>query len=99
MSISLPTGDQNIDNLLAELTNLINTHGADHFLVSIFIDEHSNDSWTDRRTGDFHYFSEIAPALCDLIQGIENKEEADDDDDSDGDDGDEGDAWKSGETC
>jgi len=56
MSISMPTGDDKIDNLLVELTNLVKTHGNKSFQVENFIADNEDETWTDRYTGITHYF-------------------------------------------
>ena len=77
MSISLPTGDQKIDMLLAELTTLVGKHGKSSFQVEQFLETHQDDSWTDRFTGHTHYFSEIGETLAELMEGITNLDEND----------------------
>jgi len=90
MSISMPTGDDKIDNLLVELTNLVKTHGNKSFQVENFIADNEDETWTDRYTGITHYFSEIGEPMAELMGGITN---------SDGEDGeqeeeDSADWWK-----
>jgi hypothetical protein len=80
MSISVPTGDSKIDLLLVELTTLVKAHGSESFQVETFIADNQDETWTDRRTGVTHYFSEIASALAQLIQGITLDSEDEDDD-------------------
>lgn len=72
MSISVPTGDSKIDLLLVELTTLVKKHGRESFQVETFISDNEDETWTDRRTGIIHYFSEIADALAQLMEGITN---------------------------
>lgn len=74
MSISIPTNDPHIDNLLVELTTLVKDHGKDSDQVALFISKHEDDSWMDTRTGVTHFFSEIAEPLSELMEGIKNPE-------------------------
>lgn len=92
MSITLPTGDSNIDGLLADLTTLVGQYGKSSYYVEQFLEEHKNDSWTDRHTGNMHRFSEIGELLAELMEGITNHEGEDYDDE--GEEVDTADWWK-----
>lgn len=70
--ISIPTGDQKIDTLLVELSDLVSKHGNESFQVETFLSANEDASWSDRFTGIVHYFSEIAGDLALLMGGITN---------------------------
>lgn len=94
MSISLPTGDPKIDLLLVELSTLVSAHGRESFQVETFISDNEDETWTDRYTGITHYFSEVAEAMAELMEGITNKES--DIEDEEEEENDTADWWKQG---
>ena len=74
MAISIPTGDENIDKLLVELTIIAKKYGKDSYLVVKFIEKNADQQWVDQKTGLMHEFSEIAEGMTELTEGITNVE-------------------------
>jgi hypothetical protein len=72
-TFTIPTGDTQIDNLLAERSVLVQKFGNNSPEIQKFLAKNADSTFVDRKSGLMHTFEEIASGLVLMFDGITNQ--------------------------
>jgi hypothetical protein len=70
MKFTIPTYDDNIDNLIGHLSIIVKKYGSESPEVAAFIEKNKDVTFVDVQSKMMHTFNELAYDLSKIIGGI-----------------------------